>query len=206
MKSIESERQNDTEAMAQIRRFAQGYAYEQGHVEQVLKLSELLFEKLAAVHGLNSDALFLLRCAAILHDIGWINGQAKHHKTAMRLILEARQLPLTEEERTLAALIARYHRKAAPKPDHTVYRDLSAERQRDVQYLGGILRIADGLDRTHQSVVEDVNVRISEEKIEFRCRVRGTAQLELAAAQKKADVFENSCGRKAYFTVLHNKT
>lgn len=190
----------DTEAIiVQARRFARQCGYEAGHSEQVVKLAKLLFKKLRPVHGLGAYELFLLTCAAILHDIGWVNGQAEHHKKSMQMILDDRTLELHEIDRKLIALIARYHRKALPKSGHPVYGELTADRQQQVQLLGGILRIADGLDRSHMSVVKDIEVEISDSLIEFRCGPPGPTGSEIFEAGKKSDLFESVCGRPCRF-------
>lgn len=190
----------DTEAMiVQARRFARECGYEAGHSEQVVKLAKLLFKKLQPVHALGTYELFLLTYAAILHDIGWVSGQAEHHKKSMQMILDDRTLELHEIDRKLIALIARYHRKALPKSDHPIYGELTADRQQQVQLLGGILRMADGLDRSHMSVVKDVEVEIADSLIEFQCCTQGPAGPEIFAAGKKSDLFENVCGRSCRF-------
>jgi len=199
LSEMQAKRMNTKQKMIQVRQFAQKCRYEQGHSEQVLKLSEILFKKLAEIQKFSSHELFLLMCAAILHDIGWAEGQARHHKTTLRMILDDQTLPLSATERKIVALIGRYHRKALPKPGHTVYRELSAAQQKQVLVLGGILRIADGLDRSHMAVVEDVDVRIFDDTVEFQCKTQGAASPELFAAQKKADLFEKISGRKTRF-------
>ncbi len=50
-------------------------------------------------------------------------------------------------EREIVANVARYHRKALPKPRHENFARLSGADQELVGKLGGILRLADGLDR-----------------------------------------------------------
>lgn len=47
------------------------------------------------------------------------------------------------------ALLSRYHRKSAPKLSHPEFAALSAADQALVTRWVGILRVADGLDRSH---------------------------------------------------------
>lgn len=195
-KTLDIKPPDTKQKVAKAREFAMQCHYEQEHSEQVLKLSDILFKKLETVHGLGSHDHFLLTCAAILHDIGWTLGQTAHHKTAMQMILDDRTLPFDNIERKRIALIARYHRKALPEPEHAVYRELTPAMQKQVQLLGGIIRIADGLDRSHLNVVKDINVNISGRTIELVCNVQGAGRPELFAAKKKAALFEKATGRR----------
>ena len=187
------------QALTDVYRFAEACQYEAGHSQQVMTLATALFQALAPVHRLDAHALFLLRCAALLHDIGWLHGQAGHHKQSMRMILDDDSMTLCDIDRKLIALVARYHRKALPKPHHRVYADLSVEQQALVHRLGGMLRMADGLDRSHRSVVTDLEVRISEGRVDISCQAEGSAELEMGAAHKKSDLFEMGTGFKSSF-------
>ncbi len=196
---VDVKQPDQQEKIEQVRRFARACRYEMEHSEQVLKLSILLFEKLTPVHRLHAHDLYLLTCAAILHDIGWMQGRQAHHKKAMQMILNETGLPLDETERKMVALIARYHRKALPGDDHAFYQDLPAPRQKQVCLLAGILRMADGLDRSHMSAVQDIDVRMDEKSVLVRCTTRGPASAERVAAQKKGDLFEQTTGLKMQF-------
>jgi len=183
-----------------IRNFAQACRYEKGHSEQVTRLAEMLFDALQVLHGQDRAARFLLSCAGILHDIGWANGQKGHHKTSMEMILEDRTLPLTQDERTIAALTARYHRKSLPKSSHPVYPDLTDAQRKIVDTLAAILRVADGLDRSHSASVESLCVTLTEKRIQIHCRTHGPAEDELHYAKVKADLLEQIFGRTVVFT------
>ena len=90
----------------------------------------------------------------------------------------------------MIGLIARYHRKALPKRSHKYYKQLSDNDQNRVAVLSGILRIADGLDRSHYSVVSDLTAEIRADEIKILCKTKGPATFEMFAASKKADLLE----------------
>lgn len=165
--------------------------YEREHTHQVTKLALELFDALASLHEMGSRERFWLQCGALLHDIGWTEGQQGHHKTALKLIMADPRLPLARREREMVGLIARYHRKALPSEQHTYYSHLNAADRRCVGVLGGILRVADGLDRTHGSVVQGVRCQVSKRQIAILCQVRADADIEFMTARKKADLLES---------------
>ena len=56
--------------------------------------------------------------------------------------------------------------------------------------LAAILRVADGLDRTHQSLVQDLSCEITPEQILVRCSVSSPAEVERMFALKKGQLLE----------------
>lgn len=186
--------------LAAVRQFAAACKDEPEHAAQVTRLAEMLFDALRPLHKLDKSARLCLTSAAILHDIGWLEGKKGHHKRSMVMILDELSLPLTPIERATIALTARYHRKAMPKPSHKVYASLSRARRKIVDILAALLRVADGLDRSHTGAVKAVEVILSDSQIEFICQTHRSAGAELRFAQKKADLLEQVFDRKAVFT------
>jgi exopolyphosphatase/guanosine-5'-triphosphate,3'-diphosphate pyrophosphatase len=171
--------------------FARACDYEVEHTPQVCRLALQLFDELASLHGLSEEDRDLLEWGALLHDIGWMEGRNAHHKTARRLILGAEDLPLDEGERAIVALVARYHRKAEPQDHHAGYEELSEPDRWRVRVLAGLLRVADGLDRSHRGVVEDLACKVDKHRVRVSCRVSAKADLEARGASRKAGLIES---------------
>lgn len=169
--------------------------YEARHAQQVTYLALRLFDELQRLHALGNDARFTLGCAGLLHDIGWIEGQSKHHKVSRDLILDARHLPFDDRERTLIANIVRYHRKALPTMNHDLYASLQAGDRNTVDVLAGLLRIADGLDRSHDGLVKDLACQVDKRSLHITLHVVRDAEAELDAGLKKADLLERTFQR-----------
>jgi putative phosphoesterase len=174
---------------------ARSCEYEAEHTHQVTRLAIKLFDDLAGLHGLGVGDRFLLRCAALLHDIGWVEGQQAHHKAALRIILNSPLLPFGERERLIIGSVARYHRKALPAATHEHYTVLTEADRRLVGMMAGILRVADGLDRTHRSLVDDFTCSVSPKKIIIKCLVHWPAEMERQAALDKGQLLESALGR-----------
>jgi len=175
--------------------------YERQHTHQVTKLALQIFDELASLHGMGTQDRFWLECGALLHDIGWTEGQQGHHKTALRLIMAEPRLPWTQRQRRIVGLIARYHRKALPAEQHKYFSDLSVDDRHRVRVLAGILRVADGLDRSHASLIRKVACEVSDSSITFLCDADGPIPFELEAATKKADLLEGVFARHAAIEV-----
>jgi len=184
--------------------FAKSCDYERGHTHQVTRLALELFDGMKSLHAMGDRERSWLEYGALLHDIGWLTGRQGHHKAALELIMAEPSLPFDLRERMLIGLIARYHRKALPSAEHKYYGELGEEDQHRVQVLAGILRIADGLDRTHADVVQHTACEISEDEITIICEMDGPADEETAAARKKAALLEQVFSRDCLIEVRRN--
>ncbi len=166
------------------------------HTVQVVRFSLMLFDQLVPIHGLDQQARGYLEAAAWLHDIGYAEGYKGHHKKALEFILNTPELSLDNKERLIIGSIARYHRKALPSVAHDHFAALSPVERQLVSRLAALLRIADGLDRTHQGKIDNFRVEIGEKKVILYCEAEGSALLEEDTALKKADLFEKTFRRK----------
>ncbi|MBP9838295.1 MAG: Ppx/GppA family phosphatase [Proteobacteria bacterium] len=169
--------------------FAKRYNYNEQHAKTVALLSLVLFEQLQPIHKLKEEYKILLELAAILHDIGQFINYRGHHKHTYYLIIEASFIGLTTREHQIVATLARYHRKSAPKKDHSCFQALAPEDKDAIKKLAGILRIADALDKNHNSDVETVLTRISDDKIFLCIQGKGDFLLEKWAVTKKSKLF-----------------
>jgi exopolyphosphatase/guanosine-5'-triphosphate,3'-diphosphate pyrophosphatase len=173
------------------------YDEEPSHSDHVAMLARQIFDGLQSWHKLGPRARELLDSAAVLHDIGWsqTSDGKSHHKWSARLIREHSWENLKAEEVLLVAQIARYHRKVPPQADHEDFRDLKPSAQKSVMILGGILRIADALDRTHTGKIMRLEVAVAKEAILVRVQPAGTWNAERAMFEVKRDMLQLAAQR-----------
>jgi exopolyphosphatase/guanosine-5'-triphosphate,3'-diphosphate pyrophosphatase len=179
-----------------VLRLAQICRYDKKHAEQVTHLALRLFDELKGLHHMGRLERNWLKTAALLHDIGWIKGRKQHHKTARRIILKSKVLSADERERRILGELVRYHRKALPQLHHRRFHELTPPDRQTVRALSSLLRVADGLDVSHASVVKTLSCRITRTRIAALCRMAGPALAERAAAMKKGRLVENVFHRK----------
>ena len=180
----------DESSLDTMLHLAESCDYEAGHTHQVTRLTLKLFDELRPVHLLGAQERFWLNAGALLHDIGWIEGQKGHHKTALHTILHTQLLSIGNGDRLIIGSIARYHRGALPKKKHGHFAALRPPQRRMVSVLAAILRVADGLDRTHQSLVDGLSCEITPEQILVKCSVNRPAEVERLFALKKGRLLE----------------
>ncbi|NUN47824.1 MAG: Ppx/GppA family phosphatase [Candidatus Brocadiae bacterium] len=171
------------------------------HATQTTRLALRMFDDLAPLHRLNGPDREVLEFASLLHDAGyWISAE-KHHKHAYYLIVHGALEGFSDAERRLVALVARYHRGAVPSEDHEGYGDLGRRDRRKVQVLSAILRIADGLDRSHAALVDDLRCVSDGGDILLEIQANADLDLELYTAGRRADVFREVFRKDIRFAV-----
>lgn len=141
------------------------YRFHEAHALQVRMLAQQLFDQLADFHGMPVRSRLHLGVAALLHDIGWFVSAQSHHKHAAYIINNSEILGLDEEERQVVALVARYHRRSAPRITHPEFAALPPARRSDVLKLASLLRLADGLDRDLSQVVERLRTEVHDDAV-----------------------------------------
>ena len=136
-----------------------------------------------------------LEYAAMLHDIGVHISYPRHHKHSYYLIRNGDLRGFEPDEVEVMALAARFHRRGPPKRAHAEYSALPAERRRTVRTLSAILRVAEGLDRSHAQSVASVVVVTDEDECLLRVTPQGDTELEIWAAQRNSAPLEAVLGR-----------
>ena len=165
-----------------------------------------LFDETGPIHGLGTEEKFYLEAAALLHDIGQFIAYNQHHKHSLYLILNGNLAGFSEREIALIANVARYHRKGFPRPAHPDYGVLAPEDQQLVLKLSALLRVADGLDYGHLSSVSRVRLELTRRGVVIHLTARRGCQAEMDRATRKADLFEETFGRRVTFKARRRRS
>ena len=136
----------------------------------------------------------LLHVASLLHDTGILVSYRGHHKHSAQIVRNAWLGGLTEREREVVALVARYHRRRGPRRHDEGYGELGRHERRQVDRLAAILRVADGLDRTHDQRVRSANLSRVDGAWRLRVQSEQDATECVEAALLKGDLFERVMG------------
>jgi len=186
--------------VAAVRALAQHCRYEREHSEHVTTLALSIFDQIEAIgrrrrpkpewrllHDRRARAC--LEAGAILHDIGYLIRYERHHRHSEHLIMHGDLPGFTRDEIAIVALIARYHRRAHPKRRHAAFGALRSDDQRLVRELAGILRIADGFDRSHASRVQSVTVSSARGLMIFTADGTEDVAVDTWGAERKSELF-----------------
>jgi exopolyphosphatase/guanosine-5'-triphosphate,3'-diphosphate pyrophosphatase len=166
------------------------------HSLQSARLAVRLFDVTASVHGLGAREREWLEYAALLHDIGYSIHYRRHHKHSFYLITHANLDAFDPREIEILAHVARYHRGAPPKSDHPGFAALKPWQQKTIRKLAALLRVADALDRTHASRVDEIYGSIRAGGVKLEVISRYDVDLELEAARGRGRLFEQVFDRR----------
>jgi exopolyphosphatase/guanosine-5'-triphosphate,3'-diphosphate pyrophosphatase len=172
------------------------------HAAHVARLALEIFDHAHPLHQLSGTEREWLQYGALLHDIGCHIGYAKHQRHSYYLITHGDLTGFSSDEVEVLASIARYHKGGGPKERHENWRRLDPYLRPVVEKLAAIVRIADGLDRSHRQLVTAVEIDIRSRRVELTASARGDCEAELSAARDKADLFERVFDRKISFRAI----
>jgi exopolyphosphatase/guanosine-5'-triphosphate,3'-diphosphate pyrophosphatase len=174
---------------------AEKCSYWPEHANQVARLSLSIFDQTRSAHVLTDREREWLEFAALLHDIGTHISYPRHHKHSYYLIKNGDLRGFEPAEAEIIALVARYHRKSAPKKSHSDFGELSAKKRKAVSTLSAILRLAETLDRSHAQAVTGVEMHDRGDEYLVKLRTTGDAELELWAAHRQIAPLARALGK-----------
>jgi exopolyphosphatase/guanosine-5'-triphosphate,3'-diphosphate pyrophosphatase len=180
--------ETDTARRRGVEALAARFGGTSNHGRQVARLSLVLFDEVGPALGLPAAARELLEYAALLHDIGHAIDHDRHHRHTYYLIRNADLVGFDALEVAVLAHVARAHRKQVPKLNDPNLQALPTRARRMVRALAALLRVADGLDRTHFGVVKRITARLSASRLVIRIDTGSeNAELETWAVARRID-------------------
>jgi exopolyphosphatase/guanosine-5'-triphosphate,3'-diphosphate pyrophosphatase len=185
---------------------AERCGYWADHAQQVARLALSIFDQTRSVHGLAEREREWLEYAALLHDVGVHISYDRHHRHSYYLIKNGDLRGFEPQEIEAIALVARYHRQGTPKKSHEGYGDLGGRLRATVRMLSAIVRLAEGLDRSHAQALAGVDLLPQGKEYVARLRARGDAELELWAANRHVAPLERELGSTVRFEVAREES
>jgi len=170
------------------------YAGDEPHADRIAGFALQIFDALKPLHKLAAEDRNLLEYAALVHDIGYHISAESHHKHTYYLITQSRLPGFSSEDQTFIALIGRYHRKTKPKLEHPEFAELSTVDRRRLRLLSAMLKIADGLDRSHAGVVKKLRLRLARGKLMITVKSDADPELEIWAASRNGEAMMELLG------------
>ena len=96
----------------------------------------------------------------------------------------------------MVAAVARYHGKGRPRKRDVAIATMAKPGRRAVRWLAAILRIAEGLDRSHYQLIRELRVARRAERWAILLTARRDAKLELWAARRRLDLLAELLGSR----------
>ncbi len=180
--------------------FGQRFDYDARHAEQVSRLALSLFDQFRPLHRMDGEMRLVLEVAALLHDVGKAISNKSHHRHGEYLVRYGQVPGLKGWRQEMVACLVRYHNhKSDPDLDHKAYAALDREQRRQVRVLSALLRLAEGLDPDHRQSVSKLSTTFRAGQVELEVNARGDPAAALAAAARRAGLFESEFHTRVLF-------
>ncbi len=180
---------------ASVEELAEHYFVPLKHARKTGRIAIELFQALSQLHRLPPPFAGLVEAAGYLHDIGHYVSDTRHHKHSYYLVTNSDLPGFDDRERGIIANLCRYHRKAAPAPEHPNWQPLDVEARRAVTLLAPILRLADSIDRTRDQRVEKMVCTVRDADVLIEMHSSKDIDLEVWATERNAEFFRQVYGK-----------
>jgi exopolyphosphatase/guanosine-5'-triphosphate,3'-diphosphate pyrophosphatase len=175
------------------------------HSRTVTGLVLELFDsaKEVKMHNFGEWERELLEYATFLHDIGSFISFTNHHAHSYYIIKNSELLGFDQNEITIMANFARFHRKKMPRKKNFEISDLNQREQEMVRVLSTFLRLGESLDRSHAALVQHVKFfNVEKNTVNLNVITRGDCQLEIWGVESEQRAFEKVFGKRLILEII----
>lgn len=154
-----------------------------------------IFDATKKAHGMGMRERFLLRMASILHDCGKYISMVNLATCSYDIIMSTEIIGLSHIEREIVANVVKYnHSDFVYYEEQEGTSDLTREAYLTIARLTAILRLSNGIDRTHQQKFSDLHVRTKDDRLLIFVPSGIDVTLEKGMFRNRADFFEEVMG------------
>ena len=150
--------------------------------ETLEKITLTIFDSMKKVHGLGKRERLLLRIAAILHDCGKFISMMNLAECSYNIIMSTEIIGLSHMEREIVANVVKYNHADFDYSESIDYLTIAK--------LTAILRVANGLDRSHKQKFQDVKTVLKDGNLIITVDTNEDITLEKGMFKEKAAFFE----------------
>lgn len=157
-----------------------------------------IFDSMKKVHGLGKRERLLLQICTTLHDCGKYISMVNLGDCSYNIIMSTEIIGLSHLERSIVANVVRFNHdefeyfKAGGYRFHGIDHDAYLI----IAKLTAILRIANGLDRTHKQKFKNVKISVKDKEMEITVDTMADISLEKGLFGSRGSFFEQVYGIK----------
>lgn len=171
------------------------YMSNKSHATHLLQLTSQIFDSMKKLHGLTKRDGLLLQIAVLLHDCGKYISLSDVAECSYSIIMATEIIGLSHEEREIIANVVKYNTKEFHYYDKmavspSIYQDSYLK----IAKLTAILRLANGLDRSHRQKFKNMKVVLKGNQLILTIETITDISLESGIFSDKAAFFEEVYG------------
>lgn len=159
--------------------------------ETLEKIALTIFDSMKRIHGLDKRARLLLQISTILHDCGKYISMVNLGECSYSIIMATEIIGLSHLERAIVANVVKYNHLEFDYYDpQGSLSFLDKEAYLKIAKLTAILRLANGLDRSHKQKFKNVKISLREEELVITVDTSDDITLEKGLFDARADFFQ----------------
>ena len=181
----------EQDIIACARNISKRYMGSKKRSETLEMLVLTIFDSMKRIHGLGKRERLMLRLAALLHDCGRYISLTNLGECGYDIIMSTEIIGLSHLEREIVANVVRYNHIELDS-----YEELGKTTTLDrksylvIAKLTAILRVANGLDRSHKEKFRNVSVGLQKDELIITVKTNTDITLEQGLLEHKAQFFE----------------
>ncbi len=181
----------EQDIIACARNISKRYMGSKKRSETLEMLVLTIFDSMKRIHGLGKRERLMLRLAALLHDCGRYISLTNLGECGYDIIMSTEIIGLSHLEREIVANVVRYNHMELDS-----YEELGKTTTLDrrsylvIAKLTAILRVANGLDRSHKEKFRNVSVGLQKDELIITVKTNTDITLEQGLLEHKAQFFE----------------
>lgn len=190
-KIITSEHDFEKDIIACAQNISKRYHGSKRRSETLEKIALTIFDSMKKVHGLGKRERLLLQLSTILHDCGKYISMVNLGECSYSIIMATEIIGLSHLEREIVANVVKYNHL-----DFDYYENMERQQMIDkksylkIAKLTAILRLANGLDRSHKQKFKNVKIALKEDELIMTVDTTEDITLEKGLFGARADFFE----------------
>ena len=159
--------------------------------ETLENIALTIFDSMRKMHGLGKRERLLLSLATILHDCGKYISMSNLGECSYNIILYTEIIGVSHTEREMLANVVKFnHQKFGYYDVMAQNSQLDKETYLKIAKLTAILKLANGLDRSHKQKFKDIKVSLRDHELIVTVNTNEDITLEKGMLGDRADFFE----------------
>jgi Exopolyphosphatase len=159
--------------------------------ETLERIALTIFDSMKRIHGFGERERLLLQIATLLHDCGKYISMVNLGECSYSIIVATEIIGLSHVEQEIVANVVKYnHLEFEYYDEMGRVSTLDRESYLKIAKLTAILRVANGLDRSHKQKFKDVKTRLRDNELIITVETNEDITLEKGMFSHRAEFFE----------------